>query len=81
MITTDEVAGLVRQQLRNKVPAGVELRDDTKLENLGLSSLQISDIVFTLEERHDFEFDADRAADASTIGEIVALANETVDAR
>lgn len=61
MITTDEVAGLVRQQLRNKVPAGVELRDDTKLENLGLSSLQISDIVFTLEERHDFEFDADRA--------------------
>jgi len=81
VITTDEVAGLVRQQLRNKVPAGVELRDDTKLENLGLSSLQISDIVFTLEERHDFEFDADRAADASTIGEIVALANETVDAR
>jgi len=81
VITTDEVAGLVRQQLRNKVPAGVELLDDTKLENLGLSSLQISDIVFTLEERHDFEFDADRAADASTIGEIVALANETVAAR
>jgi acyl carrier protein len=79
VITVTEVSELIIKKLRNKLPAGVSgLTEQTDLRDLGLSSLQISDIVFTLEERHNFEFDAARAADARTIGEIVALANETL---
>jgi acyl carrier protein len=50
------------------------------LDDLGLSSLQISDIVFSLEERLGTEFDAANAAEVKTIGQLVQLANQTVEA-
>jgi acyl carrier protein len=79
MITVAEISDLVKAKLHNRLPHGIsDLTEDTDLQDLGLSSLQISDIVFTLEERHGFEFDAARAADTRTIGEIAALANETL---
>ena len=80
MITVDEVADLIRRELRGKLPDGTTLDEDTPLEGLGLSSLQISEIVFTLEEEHGIEFDAARAADVKTLGELVALGNETIGA-
>lgn len=80
MITVDEVADLIRRELRGKLPDGTTLDEATPLEGLGLSSLQISEIVFTLEEEHGIEFDAARAADVTTIGELVALGNETIGA-
>lgn len=80
MITVDEVADLIRRELRGKLPDGTTLDEDTPLEGLGLSSLQISEIVFTLEEEHGIEFDAARAADVTTIGQLVALGNETIGA-
>lgn len=78
MITVDEVAGLIRNELRGKLPADATIDESTSLEDLGLSSLQVSEIVFTLEEEHDFEFDAAKAADVKTLGELLALANETL---
>lgn len=78
MISLDEVADLVRRELRKKLPEDAVLEESTQVADLGLSSLQLSDIVFTLEERHDVEFDAARASEIKTLGDVVALANETV---
>ena len=80
-ITIDEVAQLIRKTMRGKLPADAVLDATTTLKDLGLSSLQISDIVFTLEETYDVEFDAANAANASTLGEVVALANDALAAR
>jgi len=80
MITLDEVARLIRREMRGKLPDGVTLEESTRLDDLGLSSLQISEIVFTLEETHNVEFDAAKAADVNTLGELIAVGNETLQA-
>lgn len=79
MITADEVLGLVKNELRGKLPAE-NIDEHTELNELGLSSLQIAEIVFTLEEEHEVEFDPARAADAHTLGDLVALGNEALAA-
>ncbi len=78
MITLDEVATLIRGELRGKLPADTTIDEGTKLNELGLSSLQIAEIVFTLEEDHEVEFDPARAAGAETLGDLIALGNEAV---
>ncbi|MPZ79422.1 MAG: acyl carrier protein [Actinophytocola sp.] len=78
MITIDEMAGLIRQEMRGKLPKDVRIDESTRLDELGLSSLQVSEIVFTLEDEHGVEFDPAKAADAQTLGELLALGNEAV---
>ena len=80
MITVGDVATLVRRELRGKLPAGKEIDADTRLDDLGMSSLQVSEVIFSLEDKHGFSFDAARAADVKTIGEVVGLANESLAA-
>jgi acyl carrier protein len=79
LITIGNIADLVRRELRGKLPADTVLDESTRLEDLGLSSLQISEIVFTLEEDHGAECDTARAADVKTLGDVLALANEGGD--
>ncbi len=81
MITVDEVAQLIRKTMRGKLPADAVLDENTSLKDLGLSSLQVSEIVFELEEEHEVEFDAASAANATTLGDVVALANEALSAQ
>lgn len=76
MITVDDVAVLIRREMRGKLPASTVIGERTKLDDLGMSSLQVSEVIFSLEEDHGFEFDAARAADVRTIGDVLALANE-----
>lgn len=78
MITLDEVATLIRGELRGKLPADTTIDEATKLNELGLSSLQLAEIVFTLEEDHEVEFDPARAAGAETLGDLLALGNEAI---
>lgn len=80
MITLEDVAVLVRRELRGKLPADRVLSEDTRLDELGLSSLQVSEVIFSLEEDHGIEFDTAKAADVKTLGEVVALANAPIDA-
>lgn len=80
MITTDEVIGLVRREMRGKLPGEAVIDENATLDDLGLSSLQIAEIVFTLEEGHEVEFDPARAADARTLGDLVALGNDALAA-
>jgi acyl carrier protein len=81
VITVEEVAQLIRKEMRGKLPADAVLDAGTSLKDLGLSSLQISEIVFTLEEDHEVEFDAASAANATTLGDVVALANLALSAQ
>jgi acyl carrier protein len=78
MITIDEVVDLIRKELRGKLPAESVITENSTMDELGLSSLQIAEIVFTLEETHGVEFDPARAADARTLGDLVALGNEAL---
>lgn len=78
MITFAELEVHVRRELRGK-SAGVSLVEDTRPGDLGLSSLQVAEIIFSLEEQYGIEFDAARAADASTLGELLAIANEALE--
>ncbi|HEX7278713.1 MAG TPA: phosphopantetheine-binding protein [Solirubrobacterales bacterium] len=76
MVTLNEVVDLVRREMRGKAPA--EMAADTRLEDLSLSSLQVAEIVYTLEEEHEVEFDESRAAEIKTLGDVVALANAAI---
>lgn len=77
MIELEELTELIRREMRGKVPADIELTADMALKDSGLSSLQIAEIVFTLEERIGAEFNPAKAADVKTIGDMLALTNET----
>lgn len=80
MITIEDVAVLVRRELRGKLPADRVLDEDSRLDDLGLSSLQVSEVIFSLEEDHGVEFDTAKAADVKTLGDVVRLANESLSA-
>jgi acyl carrier protein len=78
LITLEEVVALIVHETRGKVGQGRVIDADTNLKDLGLSSLQIAEIVFTLEEKHEVEFDPARAADAVSLGDLVALGNSAL---
>lgn len=81
MITIEEVGALIRREARGKLDGAVLIDADVKLKDLGISSLQFAEIVFTLEEEHDVEFDPARAASAETLGDLIALGNEALSAK
>ena len=78
MITLEELSQRIREQRRGKLPGDMTIDGDTLLEDLGLSSLEVSEIVFSLEEEHGVEFDAAKAADVKTVGELITIANEAL---
>jgi acyl carrier protein len=81
MITIEEIRARVQGELRGKLPDGVTIDERTAIKDLGLSSLQISEIVFGLEEDHGVEFDAALAADAETLGDLLGVANQALSER
>lgn len=78
MITIDEIRERIEHESRGKLPEGVTISANTAIKDLGLSSLQISEVVFGLEEDHNVEFDAARAADAVTLGDLLTVANQAL---
>ncbi len=79
-ISIDEVAAVVRAQLGKKLPAETVLEPDTTLEGLGLASLDVTEMFFAIEELVGRELDPVPAADAQTLGELVALVNAQLGA-
>lgn len=78
MVTVEEVAELVRSKMRGKAASDRVIDENTRIDDLGLSSLQFAEVVFTLEDEYETEFDPARAADAKTLGDLVVLANEAI---
>ncbi|WDZ82298.1 acyl carrier protein [Micromonospora cathayae] len=77
MITVEQVCEMVQKKLRGKNAEGITLGEQTAFDELGLSSLQVADIVYGIEDQLGIEFDPSRAADVKTIGDLVNLANTT----
>ena len=53
-----------------------KLSKDTQFDTLGLSSLELTEVILELEERHDVEIDistVDAASSLKTVGDIVAI--------
>ena len=48
MITVDDIAVLIRREMRGKLRASTVIDEQTKLDDLGMSSLQVSEVIFSL---------------------------------
>ena len=81
MITIGEVEALIRRQLRGKQSKDIVIDETTQFSDIGLSSLQIAEVVFSLEEEHEVEFDPARSADVVTLGDLIRLGNEAIEGR
>ncbi len=75
---TDQVRGVVIPRLASAL--GVEpslVTDDLDLVTLGLSSLEMMEMVYDAEEHLDLEFPEETLADVTTVGGLIAaLAGE-----
>lgn len=79
MITVETVCELISKKLGSKA-SSVTLGGETAFDQVGLSSLQIADIVYTIEDEAGIEFDPSQAANVKTVGDLVDLANATIGA-
>jgi acyl carrier protein len=72
-VTLEQVVEAIRSVAgaKREIPGAV--RSDTVLEELGLSSLEVAEVIVALEERIGGELDTDSAADAVTVGDLVRL--------
>lgn len=77
-ISVADVAELAQKQLGSKLSPDVRLDADSELEALGLSSLDVTEVFFGIEERVGLELDPAAAADVKTIGDLVAVVNRRV---
>lgn len=77
-ISVADVAELARKQLGSKLAPDVHLDADSELEALGLSSLDVTEVFFGIEEQVGVELDPAAAADVKTIGDLVAVVNRCV---
>lgn len=62
-------------EVRSELKAS-ELSSDTQFDALGLSSLELTEVILELEERHEVEIDintVDAAESLKTVGDIVAV--------
>ena len=61
-------------EVRSELNAS-EISKDTEFDTLGLSSLELTEVILELEERHEVEIDistVDAASSLKTVGDIVA---------
>ena len=79
MITVESICALIAKKLGNKA-AGLTLGADTAFDSVGLSSLQIADIVYTVEDDAEIELDPSQAANVKTVGDLVKLVEATKSA-
>ncbi|AXK36285.1 acyl carrier protein [Streptomyces armeniacus] len=75
MITAEDICERIANKLGSKASA-VTLDADTTFESVGLSSLQIADIVYGIEDDFDIRFDESQAAAVKTVGDLVKLAEQ-----
>lgn len=74
MINVAMVCDLIVKKLGSRA-SSLTLGADTEFDTIGLSSLQIADIVYTIEDHAGIELDPQQAANVRTVGDLVALVN------
>ncbi|MFK4107758.1 acyl carrier protein [Streptomyces sp. NPDC002176] len=76
MITSEEVCARIAKKIGSKADS-YTLNADTSFDAVGLSSLQIADIVYSIEDDLGIEFDESKAAGVKTVADLVRLAEES----
>ena len=74
-VTLEEAVVLVRQQMGGKLSNNIEIDADTQLASLNLSSLDLTEVFFGLEELAGELLDPVAAVDVTTVGGIVQAIN------
>ncbi|HEX8054538.1 MAG TPA: phosphopantetheine-binding protein [Thermoleophilaceae bacterium] len=77
-VTIDEATAIIRSKLGSR-GARTEIRGSSRLDDLGLSSLEVADTFFELEELVGHELDATVVADVQTLDEMLAAVNGQAD--
>lgn len=80
-ITFEEVCAKIRKTIRGRGAADLVIEENSEFTDLGLSSLQIADLVYGLEDSLNIVLDPTKAADVRTVGDLVALANSAAENR
>jgi acyl carrier protein len=75
-ISVDDVAGIIRAQVGDNLPANVALGPEAVLEDLGLSSLDVTEVFVSIEDLVERELDSVPVSDAKTLADLVAVVNE-----
>ncbi|MFM1560135.1 MAG: acyl carrier protein [Roseibacillus sp.] len=74
-----ELAKLIAESLRLEPDKAEEITEETTLESLGISSLELVEILMTIEEEYDLHLgvDAVEARDSlNTVGDLLKLGKE-----
>jgi acyl carrier protein len=77
-VSIDDAVAIVRAKLGSRAASKV-ISGDSRLDDLGLASLEVADAFFQLEDLIDAELDPAAAADAETLGDLVAAVNRQID--
>lgn len=80
-LTIETIGELITAQLGRKLPEGTVFTAESDFEELGLSSIDFTEIFVAIEERLGFDLDPAEAADVKTIGELLEVVNRLVAAR
>ncbi len=70
-------------EVRSELNAS-DLSKDTKFDTLGLSSLELTEVILELEERHEVEIDistVDAADSLKTVGDIVEVLEDLLKSK
>jgi acyl carrier protein len=74
-VSVEIAAEIIRRHLGARAN-GVEIEASSRLDDLGLSSLEVAEAFFDLEEVVGYDLDASAAADVKTVGDLVAVVND-----
>lgn len=73
-VTLEDAREAIRETLGSDA-SGIDITDDSRLNGLGLSSLEVVEVFFALESASGREIDSSLAAEVETVGELLAVIN------
>ena len=80
---TDKLAGEVIEKIKSHAePGGPEITPDTELSSLGIHSLELTEIVFDLEEAYGIEIEmntVDAWSNLKTVQDMVAAVRALIE--
>jgi nodulation protein F len=80
----DQLATEIIEKIKTQAGAGKEIGLDTELDDLGIHSLELTEIVFDLEDAYDIEIDMNTVEawnKLKNVGDIVAATRALIAAK
>lgn len=71
LITIDDVRLMVHEGLKGSLSPDYDISETTRIEDLGLTSLQVAEIIMRIEDELDIDLDSTLLAAVQTVGELL----------